>query len=362
MADVEKDSRTHEPTPRRLAEARQQGEVARSREVNTAAVLVATLVVGLWAVPTLLARHRLNVGAWISHAGSLEVSVATMPLIFRRMAEEVAVLSLPLVLTALAAGVGAQLYQGGLILRVEKLAPDLTRLNPLQGLKRIVSVDGLVTLLKSVIKLAVVGYVAYRVVLRSGEGLEELVALSVPEILAVIGRAVRETVMWIVAALVVVAALDYTYEYYRVQQKLKMTRQEVQDELKATEGDVKVKRRFRKFHYQLTKNRMLAEVPMADVVLTNPVHVAVALRYAADVMRAPCVVAKGAGEVAEQIKAIARKAGVPIVERRVLARALFRSVKIGQEIPAALYRAVAEVLAYIYSLQRSTAASEHGTT
>lgn len=362
MADIEKESRTHDPTPRRQAEARRQGEVPRSREVNTAAVLLGCLIVGIWAVPALMARHQFNVGAWLRQVGTVEISVATVPLIFRRMAEEMAVLALPLVLTALAAGVGAQLYQGGLIFRVEKLTPDLTRLNPLAGLKRIVSIDGLVTLAKSVIKLAAIGYVAYRVVLHSGEGVEALVSLSVAEILAVIGGAVRDTVMWVIGALVVLAALDYGYESYRIKQKLKMTRQEVEDELKATEGDVKMKRRFRKFHYQLTKNRMLAEVPTADVVLTNPVHVAVALRYAADEMRAPCVVAKGAGDVAEQIKTMARKAGVPIVERRVLARALFRSVKIGQEIPAALYRAVAEVLAYIYSLQRPAAAPDHGTT
>jgi flagellar biosynthetic protein FlhB len=220
------------------------------------------------------------------------------------------------------------------------------------GLKRILSAEGLMALVKALVKLLAVGYVAYRIVLRTAAGAEGLVALAVPDLVVFIGAGVRDTVLCIGAALLVLAAIDYGWEYYRSEQKLRMTRQEVEDEQRATEGDAKIKRRFRKFHYELTKNRMLAEVPTADVVLTNPVHVAVALRYVADVMRAPQVVAKGAGEVAEQIKAAARRAGVPIVERRALARALFRSVKIGQEIPAALYRAVAEVLAYIYSLQR----------
>ncbi len=355
MAEVDQESRTHAPTPRRRQQASERGQVPRSREIDTVAVLLGGLAVGLWAVPALLTRYGVQLRDWIALAGSLEVTTETVPLLLRRVTGEVGVLAWPLLATALVAGVVAQVYQGGVVMRAERLVPDLARLNPLTGLRRLVSTDGLVSLAKAALKLGVIGGVAYRVVLKAEQGVEELVALPLPDILAFIGVGVRATVGWVALALVVVAALDYGWEYYRVEQRLRMTRQEVDDDLRASEGDVKVKRRFRKYHYELTKNRMLGEVPRADVVLTNPVHVAVALRYVVDLMRAPTVIAKGADEVAEQIRSIARGAGVPIVERRALARALFRSVKVGQEVPVALYRAVAEVLAYVYSLGRPLA-------
>jgi flagellar biosynthetic protein FlhB len=357
MAEGDKESRTHAPTPRRRQQARERGQVPRSREIDTVAVLLAGLAVGLWVVPALLARYGGQLRGWIALAGSVEVTPGTVPLLFRRAAAEVVTLAWPLLATAIVAGVAAQVSQGGVVLRAERLAPDLSRLDPLAGFRRLVSAHGLVTLVKAALKLFVIGGVAAAVVLRAEDGVEALVTMPLPDILAFLGAGVRATVGWVVLALLVVAALDYGWEYYRSEQRLRMTRQEVDDDLRASEGDVKIKRRFRKFHYELTKNRMLAEVPNADVVLTNPVHVAVALRYVADLMRAPIVIAKGADEVAEQIKTIARGAGVPIVERRALARALFRSVKIGQEVPVALYRAVAEVLAYIYSLGRSRPAA-----
>jgi flagellar biosynthetic protein FlhB len=359
VAEIDKESRSLPPTPRRRTEARERGQVPRSREIATAAVIIACAAAGMWFAPALLARHREMLARWIELAGTFEITEATVPLVLRRMVLDGAVLAAPLVGAATIAGIGAHLSQGGMVVRMDRLMPNLERVNPLTGLKRMVAGEAVVGLLKAVVKLVVVGYVGYRIVIRAGSGAEALVALSVPDVVGFIGAAIRDTTLFVGAALLALAALDYGYEYYRVEQSLKMTRQEMEDEQRSSEGDVKIKRRFRKFHYELTKNRMLAEVPTADVVLTNPVHVAVALRYVADLMRAPRVVAKGAGEVAEQIKAAARRAGVPIVERRALARALFRSVKIGQEIPAALYRAVAEVLAYIYSLQRRAQAAGH---
>lgn len=362
MADVDKENRSHPPTARRRTEARERGQVPRSREITTVVVILAGLAAGMWFAPGLLDRYREVLGRWLGLAATLEITEATVPLILRRMVIDGAILAAPLVTAAAVAGVGAHLSQGGVVVRMDRLMPNLERVNPLAGLGRMFSMEALAGLVKAVVKLLVVGYVAYRIVLRAGAGAEALVAVGIGDVIGFIGAGIRDTILFVGAALLALAAIDYGYEYYRVEQSLKMTRQELEDEQRATEGDVKVKRRFRKFHYELTKNRMLAEVPTADVVLTNPVHVAVALRYVADLMRAPRVVAKGAGEVAEQIKAAARRAGVPIVERRALARALFRSVKIGQEIPAALYRAVAEVLAYIYSLQRRArpATAVHG--
>jgi flagellar biosynthetic protein FlhB len=352
VAEIDKESKTHEPTPRRREQAREKGQVPRSKEINTVAILLGGLLAGVWALPAVLGRYGHDLGAWLAVVGRLEIDAQTVPVVLARLATEVGLLSAPFVGAALVAGVGAHLSQGGFSVNAERLAPNFARVDPFAGLARILSADGLVTLVKAVLKLVVVGTIAYRVAVAAEEGAEALVSFSIPDILAFIGSGVRSTVGWVLLALVVLAALDYAWERHRSEQKLRMTPQEVKDELRASEGDVKIKRRFRKFHQELSKNRMLAEVPHADVVITNPVHVAVALRYVAELMGAPRVVAKGADEVAAQIKDIARRAGVPIVERRALARALFRSVKIGQEVPSALYRAVAEVLAYVYSLAR----------
>jgi flagellar biosynthetic protein FlhB len=170
------------------------------------------------------------------------------------------------------------------------------------------------------------------------------------------GAAIADLLLVMALALGALGALDYLWQRRRHEQSLKMSRHEVKEEQKETEGDPQTRMRFRRAHREVAKRRMLAEVRRADVVLTNPIHVAVALRYRADEMLAPRVVAKGAGELAAKIKDEARRAGVPIVERRALARALFRSVALGAEIPPALYRAVAEILAYIYSLRAAAEA------
>jgi flagellar biosynthetic protein FlhB len=360
VADSEE--RTEEPTARRRDQAREQGQVARSREIDSAVMVLTSLAVGLWAAPRIIAQQRDGIGAWLALAGTFELSQESLPLVLGQAVTEIVSATLPVVVCLMIGGLVAQLAQAGFNPRPTRLLPKLGRLSIASGLQRIFSTHGVVNLLKSILKLAIVGTVAYRVVRRSGEGAEELVALPIWEQIAFIGAASRDVILWVGVALLVLAAFDYAYEYYRTEQKLKMSRQEVKDEQRAAEGDPKVRRRFRRAHEQLTRNRMLAEVPTADVVITNPIHLAVALRYSADTMRAPRVIAKGAGELAERIKAAARSAGVPIVERRALARALFRTVKLGQEIPGALYRAVAEVLAYIYSLERARAAATHEAT
>jgi len=286
------------------------------------------------------------------------VTPRTIGTILGHAVDQVAFFALPVIASTVVAGCGAQIAQVGFRVQMDRLKVNLGALNPISGLRHLLSTDSLVSLGKAVLKLTFVGYVAYRVVLKSGAGAEALATLSLPDILQFIGTGVFWTVAWVAAALALVALIDFLYEFVKYRRKVRMTRQEVKDERKDTEGNVEFKQRFFSFRQRLTRNRMLAAVPTADVVLTNPVHVAVALRYVADLMRAPQVVAKGAGELAEQMKAAARRAGIPIIERRALARALFRSVKVGQEIPAALYRAVAEVLAYIYSLKRPSAARQ----
>jgi flagellar biosynthetic protein FlhB len=219
------------------------------------------------------------------------------------------------------------------------------------GFKRLVSLQGAANLLKAVLKIAVVVAVAWNVLVALGQGAIAAPAMGLPEILAFTGNGLRKLVLVMALPLIGIGATDYAFQRWRFERSIKMSRQEVKQEHKESEGDPQIRGRFRRAHRELSKRRMLADVKRADVVLTNPTHVAVALRYRPDEGGAPKVLAKGADEVALRIREAARSAGVPIVERRALARALFQKVQIGAEIPNQLYKAVAEILAYIYSLR-----------
>jgi len=218
----------------------------------------------------------------------------------------------------------ANYVQGGWIFSTQRLTPELSRINPWAGLKRMVSGEAWVELGKSLAKVTLIAVVAYFSLRR-----------QLPHLLP----------------LLVLGLLDYLYQRYRYEKSLRMTKQEVKDELRQTEGDARVKARIRSLMRQLATKRMLTEVPAADVVVTNPTRVAVALKYDSRTMVAPRVVAKGQGFIALKIIALAQEAGVPQVENPVLARSLYRLVEVGEVIPVSLYRAVAEVLAYIYSLK-----------
>jgi flagellar biosynthetic protein FlhB len=352
--------RTERATPRRRSEARRRGQVVRSPEVSPVAELLAALAVVSWGAPLLLERSRTLLGAWLAAAGPLAAEPdgllsAAAPLAARSFAE-LGGLLVPFCVSMAVVGGGAVVAQVGWQVNPGLVAPDLDRLNPANGLRRIFSPDGAMNLVKATVKITVALVLAYQVIVHLGAAAVAAPALMPEEILGFAGRGLRRLFLVLGAALAVLGLLDYLWQRWRYEQSLRMSRQEVREEQKETEGDPQVKARFRRAHREIARRRMLAEVKRADVVLTNPIHVAVALRYRAAENVAPRVVAKGAGELAEKIKDAARRAGVPIVERRALARALFRAVKLGAEIPPALYRAVAEILAYIYSLRGASAA------
>jgi flagellar biosynthesis protein FlhB len=256
----------------------------------------------------------------------------------------------PIVLLAAIAAFLTTVAQIGFRFYPKRVSPSLDKLNPANGLKRIFSRRGFMELVKSVAKIALVAWVSWKLLWSALGHLPGLAFAAPRDILMVGGESLADMMLAVAGVLGAIALLDYAWQRREHRQGLRMTKQEVKDENREQEGDPRIKAKVRKAYREITGNKMLAEVRTADVVVTNPVHVAVALRYAADEMGAPTVVAKGAEAMCERIKQVARSAGVPIVERRALARALFRSVPIGREIPSALYRAVAEVLAYIYAL------------
>jgi flagellar biosynthetic protein FlhB len=351
--------RTERATPKRRSEARRRGQVVRSPEVSPVAELLVALAMASWGGPHLLQASRELVTSWLAAAGPLaaghdELLGAAAPLATRSLSMMGGLL-LPFTAAMALVGGGSVIAQVGWSVNPELLAPDPNRLSPGNGLRRIFSPEGAMNLVKAIVKITVALVLAYHVIVRVGGQAVATPGMTLEEILAFTGVGLRRLLLVLTVALVVLGGLDWLWQRWRYEQNLRMSRQEVRDEQKESEGDPQVKSRFRRAHREIARRRMLTEVKHADVVLTNPVHVAVALRYRASENIAPRVIAKGAGELAQRIKDAARGAGVPIVERRALARALFRSVKLGAEVPPALYRAVAEILAYIYSLRAAGA-------
>ncbi|PJA79374.1 MAG: flagellar biosynthesis protein FlhB, partial [Nitrospirae bacterium CG_4_9_14_3_um_filter_51_5] len=289
---------------------------------------------------------------WLAQAGTLQLDAQSTHVLLLDIVYQGFV---PLIPFGLLVGVFAFLaiiLQTGPLWIEEALQPKLSKLNPSNGLKRIFSWKGVVDLLKSLLKLAGVGWISYFIL---SHNLPAIFQLSLLELTEAFGGAwgLVEKIVWSVGgALFLLAMIDFIYQRWQHTEDHKMTKQEVKDESKDVEGDPQIRSRRLSLQRERARQRMLQAVPKADVVITNPTHVAVALRYETGKMDAPVVVAKGAGFMADKIKQIARHAGVPIIENRSLARGLYKAVKIGQEVPSALYQAAAEVLAYVYRLKR----------
>lgn len=344
--------KSEQPSPKRLADARRKGQVAMTRELPSLFVLLGGVgLISLWA-PQALVQFFTHYRQWLAQAGILQLDIRSTHILLLDIVSQAFV---PLIPFGLLVGVFAFLsiiLQTGPLWVEEGLQPKWSKLNPMNGLKRIFSWKGVVDLLKSLLKLAGVGGIAYLVV---SHNLPEILQLPLLELTEAVGGAwgLTEKIVWSIGgALLLLGIIDFIYQQWQHTEDHKMTKQEVKDEAKNVEGDPQIRSRRLSLQRERARQRILQAVPKADVVITNPTHVAVALRYETGKMDAPVVVAKGAGFMAEKIKQIARHAGVPIIENRSLARGLFKAVKIGQEVPAALYQAAAEVLAYVYKLKR----------
>ena len=351
-------NRTERATPKKRDEARKRGQVPRSMEIGPAVQLILFLGIASAGMPWALGQGREVMVTWLSEPARLvaqdDFIGAVTPLAVRSAMAMLGVVG-PLLLATATVGVGVMVAQVGWKPNLELMVPDPSRLLPAAGLRRVFSPEGLINLPKGLLKLGLIGGVAYSVLREVGSQAVAAPDMTVDQLLVFAGGGMFR-LLWVLAlAKLLIGALDYLWVRWRHEQSIRMSRQEIKDELREADGDPQIKARFRRSHREIAKRRMLTEVKTADVVLVNPIHVAVALRYRATEMRAPVIVAKGAGELCEKIKEAARKAGVPIVERRALARALFRQVKLGAEIPPALYKAVAEILAYIYSLRAERA-------
>ena len=347
--DVDK---TEKPTPRRRGKARKEGSVASSKELNSGIVLLmGTLALALFGGSIasglgILGRYLL------SHAGTMPLSADIFPLYMWKGAAFMLVLLMPLLAFIMAAGVLANVGQVGFLITTKPLKPRLSRLSPLKGIKRYFSLRPFVELAKGVLKLGVIGLVVYFAIRAEFDQVLELSALAPALLIAEISRMIVLIFLKATIAILFIAALDYAYVRFDHEKSLKMSKQEVRDEARQSDGDPQIKAKIRGIQFKAAIRRMMKDVPKADVVITNPIHLAVALKYDNKKQRAPMVVAKGARRMAERIKEIAREHDIPIVQNPPLAQALYKTVDVNQEIPGELYRAVAGILAYVYRLKR----------
>ncbi len=341
--------KTEKPTPRRRSDARKKGQVAKSMEINTAVVLLASLAVLSLFGPRMLSELEEMLAEGLTRAGDPSQAAGgdSLMQLFSWGARSFATIGAPVMLVALVAGVLASVSQVRLKFTPHVLKPSLKKLNPLQGMKRIFGPQAVFEGLKATVKTGIVALVAFLAVWPKLPELAALVGLPPAAILGLLGSLVLSVGFKAGAALVLIAAVDWAWQKRRHEKGLKMTKEELRREAKQAEVPPEVRRAIKQRQYEMARRRMLADVPTADVVVTNPTHYAIALRYDGD-KPAPEIVARGADLVAQAIREVAEEHGVPVVSDPPLARALYRDVEIGQEIPERFFQAVAEVLAFVY--------------
>jgi flagellar biosynthetic protein FlhB len=348
----EEDGKTEQPTGKRLSQAREEGDIIVSGEIKTAASLAAVLVLVWWVLPPVMTKAKSYLAILVSEPHMIRVGTeGELMDVLRGLAARMALLMAVPFAVMLGAGLIAAFGQTGWLVTTKKITPDLAKLNPLNGLKRIFSMHGAVDLGKNLLKLVLVASLFYLVVRNKIQVLPVLPTMELPAILSFLHSVLIRLLMTILAVQIVIAGGDYAYQRFSYMKKLRMTKQEVKDEHRQSEGDPMVKARIRGLRLQRARQRMMAAVPKADVVVTNPTHFACALKYDPETMNAPVLVAKGQDLVAFRIRELAQQHDIMIVENPPLARALYAAVEIDREVPPEHYKAVAEVISYVFRLK-----------
>ncbi|HIJ85235.1 MAG: flagellar biosynthetic protein FlhB [Magnetococcales bacterium] len=351
--DTDQDSKTEDPTSKRTQDARGKGQVASSREVGTALLLlVATLTFyfqgeKLWV--SMQTKMRLFFGGFISD----DIQPQGVVVLVQDLLKGIVLDLTPLFMFFMIVGILGSIIQHGFLITLDPIMPNFGKINPLQGLKRLFSMRSLVELFKSILKLSVISIAVYVALKGSIVEYMGLMDTNLTHVTAVLGRDILHLFVLVTIAFMFLAVIDFVYQQHEYVKGLRMTKQEVKDEQKQMEGDPLIKGRIRQIQREMAQRRMMEEVPKADVVITNPTHYAAALVYKQGEMMAPKLIAKGRGRIAERIREIARENKIVLVENPPLARSLYSDVPLDSIIPPQLFKAVAQVLAYVYSLRRS---------
>lgn len=352
MADSSDDSeRTEDPTPQRREDFRNRGQVAQSRELSSVLVVFATVLtvwlLGKFFFIQLYEVFTLSFTEFLYTSSRQEDWVAAIKFAVNKSA----MIVVPLGAILWIVNVAATLLQVGFLNSEETFKFDLNKLNPVDGFKRVFAFRAVVEGIKAVIKISLVIGIVYLIARSEIRLVPHLINYEINSLLVYIGSLFLKLFSWIGAFMLAIFAIDFFYQRWELEKKMRMTKQEVKEEIKSREGDPLIRARIRKLQRELANRRMMDDVKKADVIITNPTHIAVALQYSKN-MIAPKLIAKGADEIAERIKKRARENNIPIIENKTLARTIYKTLKIGQIIPRELYTAVAEVLSYIFRLKK----------
>ncbi len=351
MAEEDDASKTEEPTSRKLGKAREKGQVSQSQEVKNWAAFLGISLGMLMLIPGIMRGISRVARRFIEQPEEIPLDFEQIRLLMANLGIEIALIIGPLIGFLVFLALFNNFAQVGLIWATEKLKPDFSKFNVVKGAKKILSPTSLVEFAKSIVKLIVVSVVGFAVAIPV---LSDIAMFPAMNLLFSLDRLYKVSLILITATfavMTVVAVLDWFWQKYTFTKSMRMTKQEVKDEQKSTDGDPQIKARIRKIRVDKFQQRMMASVPAADVVITNPTHFAVALKYKIDDMAAPKVVAKGVDFLALKIKSVAEENGVTIVENPLLARALYAAVDVNEEIPAEHYKAVAEIIGYVMRLR-----------
>ncbi len=350
------DDKTEPATPKKLEDARKEGQVSKSREVGMGLSLLGLFVTLKVYIGTLggqfielFQRIYVRIPEFVGSEGTYD-TIAFSALLMDNIVDMIIIIA-PFLAVGFMIAFVADLIQVKWKFTAKPLMPKFSKMDPIKGMKKIISLQSLFELVKAVLKVIFVSYLAINTVKDKLRLMYSLYDISLPSALAAVGDVVIDLGIKISAWYMIIAVVDFAYQKIKFKKDMKMSKQEVKDEYKNAEGDPKVKSQQKQRMRQASQRRMMQSVPTADVVITNPTHFAVALKYEADSGRAPIVVAKGEDFLAKRIKEIAKESKVEIVENKPLARMLYHNVELGKEIPPELYQAVAEVLAFVYGLK-----------
>ncbi len=351
MADKPAQEKTEKATPRKLNKAREEGQVARSMDLNSV-VIVCFGFVSLYLLSPMifdtvsgLLRHT------FMNAPTMTITPEKVHMMFSDRFVTFAKIAGPLIMLIAVFALAINVSQTGFMISYKSIQPKFDKLDVIKGLGRLFSKRSIVTLFRDILKTIIIAIVTYKTISGWMPQIMELGGKTAGQYASLLGELALILAIKVCVVLFILAMFDFAYQRWEFANDQKMTKQEVREEMKDTDGNPQLKGRIKQVQREMAQQRMMSEIPDADVVVTNPTHIAVALKYDTDKMAAPMVVAKGQRLIAQKIKKIAKEAGVPVVENKPLARSLFKLVDIGQYIPGELYRAVAEILAYIYQVK-----------
>ncbi|OEG00417.1 flagellar biosynthesis protein FlhB [Vulcanibacillus modesticaldus] len=343
--------KTEKATPRKRQESRKKGQVAKTNELPSAIIFLLIFIMFFLLGPY-LAKNIINLYYKVFDQYLIwEVTPSNIRILFLEFIADLVWIILPIFIVAFIGGLLGNLVQIGFLFTSEPLKIKFERLNPIEGAKRIFSLKSLVEMTKSILKIIFVGYIAYSVLLDEKDNLLSLYYYDLTEIIVFIGNLLIELGLKTSLLLIVLSLFDYLYKKYEYEKNIRMSKQDIKDEYKKTEGDPLIKGKIKEKQRQMAMSRMMQAVPEADVIITNPTHFAIAISYKPEEMEAPMVLAKGMDYIALKIKELAKEHQIATVENKWLARTLYHQVEIGESVPEELYHAVAEVLAYVYRVK-----------